>query len=43
LRGFEGEVSIEDRPAIEKVANRLEEINDEIVTGIFTKKKRVQP
>ena len=24
---------------IEKVANRLDEINDEIVTGIFTKRK----
>jgi hypothetical protein len=42
LRGFAGEVSIEDKPAIERVANRLEEINDEIVTGIFTKKKKAQ-
>ena len=39
LRGFAGEVSVEDRPVIEKVANRLDEINDEIVTGIFTKRK----
>ena len=39
LRGFAGEVSIEDKPIIERVANRLDEINDEIVTGIFTKRK----
>ena len=42
LRGFAGEVSVEDKPAIEKVANRLDEINDEIVTGIFTKRKKAQ-
>ena len=42
LRGFAGEVSIEDKPVIEKVANRLDEINDEIITGIFTKRKKVQ-
>ena len=42
LRGFAGEVSIEDKPVIEKVANRLDEINDEIVTGIFTKRKKAQ-
>ena len=40
LRGFVGEVSIEDKPVIERAANRLDEINDEIVTGIFTKKKK---
>ena len=40
LRGFAGEVSIEDKPVVEKAANRLDEINDEIVTGIFTKKKK---
>lgn len=40
LRGFAGEVSIEDKPVIEKAANRLDEINDEIVTGIFTKRKK---
>ena len=42
LRGLAGEVSIEDKPIIEKVANRLDEINDEIVTGIFTKRKKAQ-
>lgn len=42
MRGFAGEVSIEDKPIIEKVANRLDEINDEIVSGIFTKKKKAQ-
>jgi DNA repair ATPase RecN len=42
MRGFASEVSIEDKPAVERVANRLDEINDEIVTGIFTKKKKVQ-
>ena len=41
LRGFAGEVGVEDKPVIEKAANRLEEINDEIVTGIFTKRKKL--
>ena len=40
LRGFAGEVSVEDKPVVEKAANRLDEINDEIVTGIFTKRKK---
>ena len=40
LRGFAGEVSVEDKPVIERAANRLDEINDEIVTGIFTKRKK---
>ena len=40
LRGFAGEVSVEDKPVIEKAANRLDEINDEIITGIFTKRKK---
>jgi hypothetical protein len=39
LKSFSQAVSIEDRPVVEKVQNRLEEINDEIVTGIFTKTK----
>lgn len=43
LRGLEEEVSVVDRPEIKKVADRLEEINDEIVGGIFSKKKKVQP
>jgi DNA repair ATPase RecN len=43
VKGFEDEVSIEDKPAVHKVAERLEEINDEIVSGIFSKKKKAQP
>jgi DNA repair ATPase RecN len=43
LRGFEDEVSVEDKPVVHRVAERLDEINDEIVTGIFSKKKKVQP
>jgi hypothetical protein len=43
LKGFEDEVSVEDKPVIHKVAERLEEINDEIVGGIFSKKKKAQP
>lgn len=39
LKGFELEVSVEDRPTIKKVEERLEDINDEIVSGIFTKSK----
>ncbi len=42
LRGFAGEVSVEDKPVIERVANRLDEINDEIIGGIFTKRKKAQ-
>lgn len=40
VRGFAGEVSIEDRPVVEKVANRLDEINDDIVGGMFSKRKK---
>jgi len=40
VRGFEDEVSIEDKPVVHKVAERLDEINDEIVSGIFSKKKK---
>ena len=44
MKGFADEVSIEDKPVIQKVVNRLEEINDEIVGGIFTKqRKKTQP
>jgi hypothetical protein len=39
LKGLELEVSVEDRPTIKKVEERLEDINDEIVSGIFTKSK----
>lgn len=39
VKSFAQNVSIEDRPSIVKVQNRLEEINDEIVTGIFAKSK----
>lgn len=39
LKGFELEVSVEDRAVIRKVQERLEDINDEIVSGIFTKSK----
>lgn len=39
LKGLELEVSVEDRPTIRKVEERLEDINDEIVSGIFTKSK----
>ena len=40
MKGFADEVSIEDKPAVEKVANRLDEINDEIVGDMFGKKKK---
>jgi division protein CdvB (Snf7/Vps24/ESCRT-III family) len=40
MKGFADEVSIEDKPAIEKVANRLDEINDEIVGDMFGRKKK---
>ena len=40
LKGFADEVSIEDKPAVEKAANRLDEINDEIVGDMFGKKKK---
>jgi predicted S18 family serine protease len=36
---FAQSVSIEDRAAVTKVEERIEEINDEIVSGIFTKTK----
>lgn len=39
VKGFAQSVSIEDRAAVVKVQERLEEINDEIVSGIFTKTK----
>jgi len=39
LKGFSLEVSVEDREAIRKVETRLEDINDEIVSGIFKKGK----
>jgi septation ring formation regulator EzrA len=39
LKGFSLEVSVEDRPVIRKVESRLEDINDEIVSGIFKKAK----
>jgi hypothetical protein len=39
LKSFGQSVSIEDRAAITKVEERIEEINDEIVSGIFTKTK----
>jgi hypothetical protein len=39
LKGFEQEVSVEDRPGIKKVITRLEDVNEEIVSGIFTKTK----
>jgi predicted S18 family serine protease len=37
LRSMESEVSVDDRPVVKKVGARLEEINEEIVNGIFTK------
>lgn len=37
LHSMESEVSVDDRPVVKKVVGRLEEINDEIVNGIFTK------
>jgi DNA repair ATPase RecN len=37
VKGFAQSVSVQDRPEIVKVQHRLEEINDEIVTGIFTR------
>jgi hypothetical protein len=39
LKGFSLEVSVEDREQIRKVETRLEDINDEIVSGIFRKGK----
>lgn len=39
VKSFEQEVSVEDRPGIQKVRERLEDINDEIVLGIFSKHK----
>ncbi|BDC52532.1 hypothetical protein F183_A48470 [Bryobacterales bacterium F-183] len=37
LKSMESEVSVDDRPVVKKVVARLEEINEEIVNGIFTK------
>jgi hypothetical protein len=39
VKSFAQSVSIEDRAAVTKVQERLEEINDEIVSGIFTRSK----
>ena len=39
LNGFSMEVSVEDRPTIKKAVERVQDINEEIVTGIFTKRK----
>ncbi len=39
VKGYEQEVSVEDRPDVKKVQDRLEDINDEIVSGIFSKSK----
>jgi hypothetical protein len=40
MKGFADEVSVEDKAAIERVANRLDEINDEIVGDMLGKKKK---
>ena len=39
LRGLEDEFSVEDRPPVQEVEQRLQEIHDELLTGIMTKKK----
>lgn len=39
VKSFAQSVSIEDRPGVVKVQERLEEISDEIVSGIFTRSK----
>ena len=39
VKGFAQGVSIEDRALVQQVQARLEEINDDMVSGIFTKSK----
>jgi hypothetical protein len=39
LHGLEDEFSVEDRPPIQEIEQRLQEIHDELLTGIMTKKK----
>ena len=39
LRGLEDEFGVEDRPPVQEVEKRLQEIHDELLTGIMTKKK----
>ena len=39
LRGIEDEFSVEDRGLVQKVEQRLQEIHDELLSGIMTKKK----
>jgi hypothetical protein len=39
LRGLEDEFSVEDRAPVQEVEKRLQEIHDDLLTGIMTKKK----
>lgn len=39
LRGLEDDFSVDDRALVQKVEQRLQEIHDELLTGIMTKKK----
>lgn len=39
LRGIEDEFSVDDRGLVQKVEQRLQEIHDELLSGIMTKKK----
>ncbi len=39
LRGIEDEFSIEDRAMVQRIEQRLQEIHDELLSGIMTKKK----
>ena len=40
LNNFKMEVSVEDHPVIEKTISRLETINEEILEGLFSKRKK---
>ena len=39
LKTFESDVNVDDRPAIQKAEHRLQQVRDDLLSGIMSKKK----